>query len=48
MREYLRPETLFNKTKFDSYYASRETTTAPTASKSASKPHDLVARDFQL
>mgnify|MGYP002813370639 CR=1 FL=1 len=24
MAEYLRPETLFNKTKFDSYYAARE------------------------
>ena len=24
MAEYLRPETLFNKTKFDGYYAARD------------------------
>lgn len=34
MREYLRPETLFNKTKFDSYYASRETPVTSNATHS--------------
>ena len=33
--EYLRPETLFNKTKFDAYYANREFPIAPVGSDRA-------------
>jgi uncharacterized phage protein (TIGR02220 family) len=57
MREYLRPETLFNKTKFDAYYAARNEPVPNSGRDSSSdgaagrnafiSDRDRWSRDFQ-
>jgi uncharacterized phage protein (TIGR02220 family) len=44
--EYLRPETLFNRTKFDGYYAAREAPIAKDAA--ASRPPESKEREENL
>lgn len=42
--EYLRPETLFGKTKFDSYYAARDLEIQTTATPTIAKPKSLMEK----